>query len=63
LWAECGVGKGAAISALETETNTVKAGIRSRAANDLFIKISSNYSDVQLDCFVPAKVHPLMCGT
>jgi hypothetical protein len=46
LWAECGVGKGAAISAFETETNTVKAGIRSRATNDLFIKISSNYSDV-----------------
>jgi hypothetical protein len=41
LRAECGVGKGAAISALETETNTVKAGIRTRASTNLFIKISS----------------------
>jgi hypothetical protein len=43
---ECGVGKGAAISALETETNTVKAGIRTRASTNLFIKISSNSTDV-----------------
>jgi hypothetical protein len=46
LWAECGVAKGTAISALETETNTVKAGIRTRASTNLFIKISSNYADV-----------------
>lgn len=32
--------------ALETEINTVKAGIMSRASTNLFIKISSNYADV-----------------
>jgi hypothetical protein len=42
----CGVGKGAAISALEAETNTVKAETRTRASTNLFIKISSNYTGV-----------------
>ena len=63
LRAECGVGKGAAISAFETETISLEASIRSRATTDLFIKASSNYTDEQLDCFVPAKVHRLMSGT
>ena len=60
---ECGVGKGAAISAFETETIALEASIRSRATTDLFIKAYSNYTDDQLDCFVLAKVHRLMSGT
>jgi hypothetical protein len=45
-WGECGLGKEAEISALETETDAMKAGIRTKASTNLFIKISSNSSDV-----------------
>ena len=61
LRAECGVGKGVAISALETETNP--AGIRTRASTNLFIKNFFKLYRCVLDCFVPAKVHRLRSST